>query len=45
MFTRLGAIGVSAVVVAALCASPAHAGKKNDTLNIAWDQPLDNADT
>ena len=37
-------LGALAVVSAALLATPALAGKKNDTLNIAWDQPLDIAD-
>jgi len=36
----------SAMIVlgAALMVTPAVAGKKTDTLNIAWDQPLDIAD-
>ena len=37
-------LGALAVVSAALLATPALAGKKNDKLNIAWDQPLDIAD-
>src|SRR5438270_13612330 len=36
--------GTLALLCAALMATPALAGKKNDTLNIAWDQPLDIAD-
>lgn len=44
MIRKIATVGFSAVVAAALFTSPALAGKKNDTLNIAWDQPLDNAD-
>ncbi len=34
----------AAIVTAMLFAAPAQAGKKNDTLTVAWDQPIDNAD-
>jgi len=44
MAMRLGKAGLIAVLSMALLASPAFAGKKNDTLTIAWDQPLDIAD-
>ena len=44
-FAKTGAMtGAVIVLGAALTAAPAIAGKKNDTLNIAWDQPLDIAD-
>lgn len=36
--------GATMVLNAVLIATPAFAGKKDDTLNIAWDQPLDFAD-
>jgi peptide/nickel transport system substrate-binding protein len=36
--------GATMVLNAVLIATPAFAGKKDDTLNIAWDQPLDIAD-
>ena len=41
---RLAATGAAAILTAMLAATPGLAGKKNDTLNIAWDQPLDIAD-
>ena len=44
MAMRFGKAGPIAVLSMALLASPAFAGKKNDTLTIAWDQPLDIAD-
>jgi peptide/nickel transport system substrate-binding protein len=44
MVMRLTTAGLAAVIVAALFVGPAQAGKKDDTLNIAWDQPIDNAD-
>ena len=44
MTMRFGKAGPITVLSMALVASPAFAGKKNDTLNIAWDQPLDIAD-
>ena len=44
MAMRFGKAGLIAVLSMALLASPAFAGKKNDTLTIAWDQPLDIAD-
>jgi peptide/nickel transport system substrate-binding protein len=42
MMTRWAALGGIAVILAAT--APALANKKTDTLNIAWDQPIDNAD-
>jgi len=44
MRNHLGAGTVLALLAGLLGATPAEAGKKNDTLNIAWDQPLDIAD-
>lgn len=44
MLTRFAAAGVAAALSVALGAGSALANKKNDTLNIAWDQPLDIAD-
>jgi peptide/nickel transport system substrate-binding protein len=44
MAMRFGKAGLIAVLSMALLASPAFAGKKNDILTIAWDQPLDIAD-
>ena len=44
MLNRLALALVPAFVATALCAGSAEAGKKDDTLNIAWDQPIDNAD-
>ena len=44
MLERLALALVTAFVATALCAGSAEAGKKDDTLNIAWDQPIDNAD-
>src|SRR5271154_6307698 len=40
-FARLAVAGVLAL---AFGAGAAQAGKSDDTLNIAWDQPLDNVD-
>src|SRR5690349_8386753 len=44
MFNRIGARIALALFAGGLAATPAFASKKNDTLNIAWDQPLDIAD-
>ncbi|MGE0750090.1 MAG: ABC transporter substrate-binding protein [Variibacter sp.] len=44
MFNRIGARIALAAFAGSLAAAPAFASKKNDTLNIAWDQPLDIAD-
>jgi peptide/nickel transport system substrate-binding protein len=44
MLQRIARAGVPALVAAALFVGPALAGKKDDTLNIEWDQPIDNAD-
>src|ERR1700687_3013901 len=44
MVTRFARAGAMAARRAVLLAAPAFAGKKNDTLTIAWDQPLDIAD-
>jgi peptide/nickel transport system substrate-binding protein len=44
MTRRWAALGGVAAIVLASAAAPALANKKSDTLNIAWDQPLDIAD-
>ncbi len=44
MGSKLRAAGLVALCAIGLGAQPAFAGKSNDTLNIAWDQPIDNAD-
>jgi peptide/nickel transport system substrate-binding protein len=44
MSSSWAARGGIAVILAASVAAPALATKKADTLNIAWDQPIDNAD-
>ena len=44
MFRTTGAIACMAVLGVGLCAAPAFANKANDTLNVAWDQQIDNAD-
>jgi len=44
MTTRLGAAAAIAAVIALLGTQDAWAGKADDTLNIAWDQPVDNVD-
>jgi peptide/nickel transport system substrate-binding protein len=44
MFTRFGVAAAIIGLGTALGTGAALAGKKNDTLNIAWDQPLDLAD-
>ena len=44
MIPRIGIITGTAALAAIIGASPADAGKKDDTLNIAWDQPVDNVD-
>jgi len=44
MAIKIGAVAGISLVLLASAAAPAIANKKNDTLNIAWDQPLDNAD-
>jgi peptide/nickel transport system substrate-binding protein len=44
MITRFARAGAIAALSATLLATTAFAGKKNDTLTIAWDQPLDIAD-
>jgi len=44
MLNRLTLALAATFVATALCAGSAEAGKKDDTLNIAWDQPIDNAD-
>src|SRR5436305_9183884 len=44
MANRLHAASCVALLTLLLSAAPALANKKTDTLNIAWDQPLDNAD-
>ena len=44
MLKTLAMAALAAFVAAALGTAPAQAGKKDDTLTIAWDQPIDNAD-
>jgi len=44
MARRLCAASCAAFLALLLTAMPVLANKKNDTLNIAWDGPLDNAD-
>src|SRR6185437_11281044 len=44
MTIRLGAAAAIAAAIALLSAQDARAGKADDTLNIAWDQPVDNVD-
>jgi len=44
MFRITGAIACIAALGVGLCAAPAFANKANDTLNVAWDQQIDNAD-
>ncbi len=44
MTSRWAALGGVAAIVLASAMAPALANKKSDTLNIAWDQPLDIAD-
>ncbi len=44
MLKRLALAGIPALAAFLLGGAPAEAGKADDTLNIAWDQPLDNAD-
>src|SRR5262252_1711149 len=44
MGAKIANLSALAALSAALLVTPALAGKRNDTLNIAWDQPLDIAD-
>src|SRR5262245_54036685 len=44
MGAKIASLSALVALSAALLGTPALAGKKNDTLNIAWDQPLDIAD-
>jgi peptide/nickel transport system substrate-binding protein len=44
MTMRIVAVAAAATVISMLGAPPAQAGKADDTLNIAWDQPVDNVD-
>lgn len=44
MVARLRVFGCTAAMGLALLAAPAFANKANDTLNVAWDQQIDNAD-
>lgn len=44
MISRIGAAFCIAVLGAGVGAAPAFANKADDTLNVAWDQQIDNAD-
>lgn len=44
MVASLRTFGCMAAMGVALLAAPAFANKANDTLNVAWDQQIDNAD-
>lgn len=44
MIRRIGAAAAFTAFALMLGAPPSQAGKKDDTLNIAWDQPVDNVD-
>ncbi len=44
MIRRLGTPAAATALALLVGGSPAEAGKKDDTLNIAWDQPVDNVD-
>jgi peptide/nickel transport system substrate-binding protein len=44
MFRNFPVAAATAALLLALCAGSALANKQNDTLNIAWDQPLEIAD-